>query len=76
MRRANHKEVTVLVLSRKPGQIIRINDDIIVKVFGVSNGIVKVGVSAPDGVRILREEVYQKNQGGNSDEVDNSLGSV
>lgn len=47
----------MLVLTRKVHQSILIRDDIVVEVLGVERGRVKIGVSAPPDVTILREEL-------------------
>jgi carbon storage regulator len=50
----------VLVLTRKPGENIRIGADVIITVLGVRSGHVKIGVKAPKGVPVHREEVYER----------------
>ena len=50
----------MLVLTRKPGENIRIGTDVIVTVLGVRSGHVKIGIQAPRGVPVHREEVYEK----------------
>ncbi|HKZ27891.1 MAG TPA: carbon storage regulator [Rubrobacteraceae bacterium] len=47
----------MLVLTRKVHQSILIRDDIVVEVLGVDRGRVKLGVSAPRDVTILRQEL-------------------
>ena len=47
----------MLVLTRKPAEIIRIGDDIVIKVIKTGKGTVKIGVEAPAGVRVMRGEV-------------------
>jgi carbon storage regulator len=47
----------MLILSRRPGESITIGDDIIVTVIGVSGNQIRLGVTAPREVRVLREEV-------------------
>jgi carbon storage regulator CsrA len=39
-----------------------IGDDIIILICSLSDTIVKIGIQAPDGVRILREELKVKYQ--------------
>jgi carbon storage regulator len=46
----------MLVLSRKPAEEIRIGDDIIIKVIAIRGGQVKIGIEAPQGVRVMRTE--------------------
>jgi carbon storage regulator CsrA len=55
----------MLVLTRKVHQSILIRDDIVVEVLGVDRGRVKIGVSAPRDVTILREELLPPRGGGN-----------
>ena len=47
----------MLVLSRKPGESIQIDSNIRVVVVSVSNGRTKIGIDAPDHIRILRTEL-------------------
>jgi len=48
----------MLVLSRKVGERIMIEEGIVVLVTRISGNKVRLGIEAPDGVRIDREEVY------------------
>jgi len=50
----------VLVLTRKSGQSIRIGDDIVVKIIDIDGSQVKIGIEAPKGIPIFREELYEK----------------
>ncbi len=45
----------MLVITRKTGQSIRIGDDIVVSIERVDGGDVRVGISAPKDVAIVRE---------------------
>jgi carbon storage regulator len=47
----------MLVLSRKLGQSIIIGDDIVVTVIEMNRGLVRLAISAPSDVTILREEL-------------------
>jgi carbon storage regulator len=47
----------MLVLSRKIGERIIINDSITVEVLQIVGNRVRLGVSAPEGVPIMREEL-------------------
>jgi carbon storage regulator len=47
----------MLVLSRKIGERIIINDTITVEVLQVVGNRVRLGITAPDGVPIMREEL-------------------
>jgi carbon storage regulator len=50
----------MLILSRKLNEKILIGDGIVVTVLELRNGKVKLGFSAPEGVKILREELKWK----------------
>lgn len=52
----------MLILGRKIGERIRINDDITVEVVGIMGGKVRLAITAPVDVPIYREEVYQQRQ--------------
>jgi carbon storage regulator len=48
----------VLVLSRKPNEAIVINDTVRVTVLGIKGDRVRLGIEAPRGVSVDREEVH------------------
>lgn len=50
----------MLILSRKLNEEIRINSDIVIKIVSISENQIKIGVIAPNDVKILRGEVYEK----------------
>jgi carbon storage regulator len=50
----------MLCLTRKAGQSIVIGDGITVRVLQVNGAIVRIGVEAPKGMPIDREEVRQR----------------
>ena len=53
----------MLILTRKLDEVIRINDDITITVIEIREGYrVRLGFTAPDNVRIHRQEVYEKIQ--------------
>lgn len=47
----------MLILTRKPGQTIRIGDSIRVKVLAIKDHQVRLGIDAPVNVEVHREEV-------------------
>ena len=47
----------MLVLTRKPAEIIRIGEDIVIKVIKTGKGTVKIGIEAPANVRVMRGEL-------------------
>jgi len=50
----------MLVLTRKKGQKLIINDNIEVTILETRGDTVKIGISAPKHVSIFREEVYEE----------------
>jgi len=50
----------LLILTRKEGQSIRIGENIVIKIVAIDGGQVKIGIDAPKGVAIFREELYEK----------------
>lgn len=49
----------MLVLSRKVGQKIRIGQDIEITINKISGSRVSLGVSAPDFIRVVRQEAAE-----------------
>jgi carbon storage regulator len=49
----------MLILSRRPGESLTIGDDVVVTVVGVTGNQIRLGITAPREVRVLREEVYK-----------------
>lgn len=50
----------MLVLSRKPGEEICIDERISVTVVSVQGGRVRLGIAAPADIRVLRKELIAK----------------
>ena len=50
----------MLILSRRPREVIWIGKDIQICVLGIDRGQVKIGIQAPSDVEILREELLFK----------------
>jgi carbon storage regulator len=48
----------MLILTRRQGERVVIGDDILVTVMGVSGHTVRLGIEAPGGVSIYREEIW------------------
>ncbi len=48
----------MLILTRRPGERVVIGDEILVTVMGVSGHTVRLGIAAPHGVPIYREEIW------------------
>jgi len=49
----------MLILTRRPGERVVIGDEILVTVMGVSGHTVRLGIAAPEGVPIYREEIWE-----------------
>lgn len=49
----------MLILTRKIGQSLIIGDDIEVKVVGIDGENIKIGISAPKNVSVVRKELLE-----------------
>jgi carbon storage regulator len=49
----------VLVLTRKPGERVLIGDDIVITVLESRGDGIRIGIDAPRGVRINRDEIVR-----------------
>lgn len=59
----------MLILTRKPGERLIIDDRVQVAVLGVKGNQVRLGITAPDEVAVHREEVWLRIKA-EKDEVD------
>ncbi len=50
----------MLILSRKTGQSIVVNDDIVITVVAIDRNRVQVGIRAPGYVPIYRQEIIER----------------
>jgi carbon storage regulator len=50
----------MLILSRRPGESLTIGDDVVVTVIGVSGNQIRLGITAPREVRVLRAEIHKE----------------
>jgi carbon storage regulator len=48
---------TMLVLNRRPGELIRIGKDITIAVVKISGDVVRLGIEAPREVNVVRTEL-------------------
>jgi carbon storage regulator len=63
------KEFSMLVLSRRAGEVIRIGDDIRIMIVRTGPLSVRVGIQAPRDLNILREELKPKEENEAKNEV-------
>jgi carbon storage regulator len=49
----------MLILSRKKNEVLRIGDDILLTIVDVQGDQVRLGITAPRNVQILRQELYE-----------------
>lgn len=61
----------MLILTRRKDENIRIGDEIKVYVLEIRSGQVKLGIDAPQNIRVYREEIYQRIQ----DEIPKEMSS-
>ena len=52
----------MLILTRRPGESVKIGDDITITVLGVRGNQLRLGFTAPQNVAVHREEVYERIQ--------------
>jgi len=55
----------MLILTRKVNESIRIGDDVTITIMRIDAGQVRIGIDAPRGLSVHREEVYQRIQAEN-----------
>lgn len=60
----------MLVISRKKGESLLIGEDIEITVVKVDDGSVKLSISAPKNVTILRKELYKEVEQENKNAAD------
>ncbi len=52
----------MLILARRPGEKLVINDDITITILEFNGSQIRIGIEAPKEVKIYREEVYDRIQ--------------
>ena len=57
----------MLILSRKVEEEIKIGDSITIKVLGIHEGQVRIGIDAPKDIKVYRTEIYHQIQKENAD---------
>ncbi|MDB3085897.1 carbon storage regulator [Clostridioides difficile] len=66
----------MLVISRKKGEEILIGDYIEVKIVDIDGNNIKLAISAPDDVSILRKEIYDRIKEENKKAVNKNLKTI
>lgn len=49
----------MLVLSRKPGEALRVGDDVEITIVEVKGDMVRIGIDAPRDVQVWRKELWE-----------------
>lgn len=52
----------MLALTRTPGEVIHINDDIVIRIVAVAGQSVRIAIDAPAIYAIKRGEIYQSDR--------------
>ena len=52
----------MLILTRRVGEILIIDDDIEVQTLGIKGNQIRVGIDAPQEISVHRQEVYKRIQ--------------
>jgi len=50
----------MLILTRRPDEAIIIDDDIKIKVLGIRDNQIRIGIEAPEEIVIVREELLEE----------------
>jgi carbon storage regulator len=59
----------MLILTRRVGETLMIGNDVSVTVLGVKGNQVRIGVNAPKEVAVHREEIFQRIQAEEGEDV-------
>lgn len=54
------KKQGMLLLTRRPGEAIKVGDEVSVTVLGTKGNQVRLGIEAPKEIEVHREEVYER----------------
>lgn len=50
----------MLILTRRIGEVLRINDNVGITILDINGSQVRIGIQAPKDVSVHREEIYRK----------------
>ncbi len=59
----------MLILARKENQSIMIGDDIEVTIVSIKGDHIKIGINAPNDVKVYRKEIFEEIQKANQEAV-------
>ena len=62
----SHEGKDMLILSRRVGECLIIDQDVKVHVLGVSGNQIRIGIEAPKEVTVHRDEVYKRKKNANA----------
>mgnify|MGYP000278884625 CR=1 FL=1 len=62
----------MLILTRRVGESLIINDDIVINILGVKGNQIRIGIKAPKEIPVHREEIYNRIQSEKA--VDKTIG--
>ncbi|WP_158867135.1 carbon storage regulator [Leifsonia sp. AG29] len=65
----------MLVLTRKPGERVLIGDDIVVTILDARGDGIRIGIDAPRGIRIQRDEVVKAVTAANQEATEQAAGT-
>jgi len=60
----------MLILTRRAGESLMIGEDVSITVLGVKGNQVRIGIDAPKEVAVHREEIYDRIQGDDNQELE------
>ena len=52
----------MLILTRRVGESLIINDDIVINILGLKGNQIRIGIKAPKEITVHREEIYNRIQ--------------
>lgn len=66
----------MLVLTRRKGESVLIGDNIEITVLEASNDTIKIGISAPRDINVLRKELYVEVENENKSAIQPALSAL
>ena len=70
------KGATMLVLTRRQRESVRIGDSVTVTVLGLRGDTVRIGIEAPRAIAVHRQEIYARIQAEKQESSDGEAGNV